>query len=327
MKIDDQQESEIETYMKEVELLKELDHPNIVRYEGFLQADGYVNIILEYMESGSLSHQLRSYGNFSEKLAQIYVLKILEGLDYLHARRVVHRDLKAANILAAKDGSIKLTDFGVSMNLMLGESELDAVVAGTPNWMAPEIIELEGATTASDIWSLGCTVVEFVTGFPPYSGLLAMTTLFRIVEDDCPPLPEHVSPELTDFLHRCFKKVPSERATAKQLMGHPWLKEARQAPVSTAGDAVPNGRRKTMASVMATLTLFTHMDRSHRRTTLSRQHLVGLYCVACVDSPSKRRLTCAMAVDWCVTPNAPNSWKPTSNSATHGSTPTLPTPP
>lgn len=79
----------------------------------------------------------------------------------------MHCDLKAANILTTKTGNIKLSDFGVSLNLRAMERELNNV-AGTPNWMAPEVIELKGASPKSDIWSLGCTVIELLTGRPPY---------------------------------------------------------------------------------------------------------------------------------------------------------------
>lgn len=103
-----------------------------------------------------------------------YVVKILEGLHYLHTSDVVHCDLKAANILTTKNGNVKLSDFGVSLNLRAMEREKD--VAGTPNWMAPEVIELKGASTKSDIWSLGCTVIELLTGHPPYAEITnAMT--------------------------------------------------------------------------------------------------------------------------------------------------------
>lgn len=97
-----------------------------------------------------------------------YVVKILEGLHYLHQSDVVHCDLKAANILTTKNGNVKLSDFGVSLNLRAMERQNQNDVAGTPNWMAPEVIELKGASTKSDIWSLGCTVIELLTGRPPY---------------------------------------------------------------------------------------------------------------------------------------------------------------
>lgn len=116
--------------------------------------------------------------------------QVLQGLLYLHEQGVIHRDIKGANILTTKEGLVKLADFGVATKSNVSESS----VVGTPYWMAPEVIELSGATTASDIWSLGCTVIELLDGKPPYHTLQPMPALFRIVNDDHPPLPEGASP-------------------------------------------------------------------------------------------------------------------------------------
>ncbi|ORY07966.1 kinase-like protein [Basidiobolus meristosporus CBS 931.73] len=232
MKIIDHKEY-IDSLMNEVELLKSLSHPQIVKYEGSIRTDDSLYIVIEYVENGSLLKTLKDFGGrFPEKLVKKYALKILEGLMYLHDQKVVHCDLKAANILSTKNGNIKLSDFGVSLNLKLLESNLTNVsanptVAGTPNWMAPEIIELQGASTASDIWSLGCTIVELLTGKPPYYDLMPLTALFRIVEDDCPPLPENISDKMRSFLLQCFQKDPSMRPTARELYRHDWLVEHR----------------------------------------------------------------------------------------------------
>lgn len=90
--------------------------------------------------------------------------------------------------------------------------------------MAPEIIELNGASTASDIWSLGCTIVEMVTGKPPYADLIPMTAMFKIVQEETPPIPEDVSVDLRDFLVKCFQKNPINRPTALDLLDHAWIK-------------------------------------------------------------------------------------------------------
>ncbi|KAJ2796586.1 Protein kinase of the Mitotic Exit Network, partial [Coemansia helicoidea] len=121
-----------------------------------------------------------------------------------------------------------LTDFGVSLNLKLRKPGDESAVAGTPYWMAPEIIQLEGACTASDIWSLGCTVIELLTGKPPYADLMQMAALYRIVEDDHPPIPDGISAELRDFLLRCFQKSPGDRPAAQALLDHPWTAQYRR---------------------------------------------------------------------------------------------------
>ena len=91
--------------------------------------------------------------------------------------------------------------------------------------MAPEVIKLERATFASDIWSLACTIVELLTGKPPYHQHNAMTSMYRIVEDPMPPLPPGCSPELEDFLTQCFAKEPEHRPTADALFEHAWLRK------------------------------------------------------------------------------------------------------
>lgn len=122
----------------------------------------------------------------------VYMTQVLQGLQYLHDQGVIHRDIKGANILTTKDGTVKLADFGVSTSTLAGPDK-EAQVVGTPYWMAPEIIQLSGATSASDVWSVGCTVIELLQGRPPYHNLAAMPALFAIVNDDHPPLPEGVS--------------------------------------------------------------------------------------------------------------------------------------
>ena len=147
--------------------------------------------LIRYCENGSLHSISKNFGKFPENLVGIYMSQVLHGLLYLHEQGVIHRDIKGANILTTKQGLVKLADFGVATRTTTFH---ESSVVGTPYWMAPEVIELSGATTASDIWSLGCTVIELLDGKPPYHKLQPMHALFRIVNDDHPPLPEGASP-------------------------------------------------------------------------------------------------------------------------------------
>lgn len=219
-------QGELREIMAEIDLLKNLKHPNIVKYKGSEKTREYLFIILEYCENGSLQHICKRFGKFPEGLVGIYLIQILEGLIYLHDQGVIHRDIKGANILTTKDGSVKLADFGVATKAgsLLGNN----AVVGSPYWMAPEVIDQSGATTASDIWSVGCVVIELLEGKPPYHQLDPMPALFRIVQDDCPPLPEGASPIVKDFLLHCFQKDVNLRVSAKKLSKHPWMVSARR---------------------------------------------------------------------------------------------------
>ena len=220
VRLADLPKAELGTIMQEIQLLKKLQHSNIVKYFDSVRDTENLYIILEYCENGSLHTICKNFGKFPENLVSLYTAQVLRGLLFLHDQGVIHRDIKGANILTTKEGLVKLADFGVATK-QTGLAE--GSVVGTPYWMAPEVIELAGATTASDIWSLGCTVIELLDGKPPYHKLAPMPALFRIVNDDHPPLPDGASPLVRDFLMQCFQKDPNLRVTAKKLLKHPWI--------------------------------------------------------------------------------------------------------
>ncbi|XP_044715609.1 kinase [Hirsutella rhossiliensis] len=236
IKLADLPKSELRMIESEIDLLKNLLHDNIVKYIGFVKSVDCLNIILEYCENGSLHSILKAYGKFPENLVGVYMTQVLQGLHYLHDQGVIHRDIKGANILTTKDGTVKLADFGVSTSTLAGGQDKEAQVVGTPYWMAPEIIQLSGASSASDIWSVGCTVIELLQGKPPYHNLAAMPALFAIVNDDHPPLPEGATQAARDFLMQCFQKDPNLRVSARKLLRHAWIAGSRRAkaPVSKA---------------------------------------------------------------------------------------------
>ena len=196
-----------------------------------------------YAENGSLGQTLKEFGKLEEKLVASYVTKILSGLDYIHRNGVVHCDIRADNILTTGDGRVKLSEFGTSFRLREVD-QTSPVVGGSPNWMAPEVIELKGISTKSDIWSLGCTVSELLTGRPPYADIqnimagmgpfyiqstkfnpyLVLSVMFRIVEDD-PPIPGSFGDPLVAFLKECFHKDPAQRPSAENLLRHEWFKQ------------------------------------------------------------------------------------------------------
>ncbi|KAA3468006.1 Serine/threonine-protein kinase sepA [Gossypium australe] len=215
---------------EDLNIIMNLNHKNIVKYLGSSKTKAHLHIILEYVENGSLANIIKpnKFGPFPESLVAVYIAQVLEGLVYLHEQGVIHRDIKGANILTTKEGLVKLADFGVATKLTEADVNTHSVV-GTPYWMAPEVIEMSGVCAASDIWSVGCTVIELLTCVPPYYDLQPMPALFRIVQDEHPPIPDSLSPDITDFLRQCFKKDARQRPDAKTLLSHPWIRNCRRA--------------------------------------------------------------------------------------------------
>lgn len=218
-----ERDHDLRALMGEIDLLKILKHENIVKYHGFVKTLNSLNVFLEYCAGGSLRQLYKKQGHgFLDSQIVLYVRPILHGLGYLHAQGVVHRDVKAANVLLTDSGKVKLADFGVATKV----ATLHNTVVGTPNWMAPEtVLGGEGICTASDVWSLGATIIELFTTNPPYHELNPMATLHAIGTDDHPPLPPGLTPLAKDFLLECFQKQPTLRISSKLLLKHRWMED------------------------------------------------------------------------------------------------------
>ncbi|CAI8031879.1 Mitogen-activated protein kinase kinase kinase 3, partial [Geodia barretti] len=219
-------QTEVRSFETELQLLKNLRHERIVTYYGTDRVDGKLYIFMECMPGGSVYQHLRDIGPLNEILARKYTRQILEGVAYLHDNRIVHRDVKGANILRDSFGNIKLADFGASKRLQTirsGRSGLKSV-QGTPYWMAPEVIKGEAYTDRADIWSVGATVVEMLQSHPPWYDFEPTAAMFKIVmEDTVPNLPAHCSEHATHFLTKCFIKDKSQRPSARELLETPFV--------------------------------------------------------------------------------------------------------
>lgn len=220
----------VESLMQEIELMQDLSHPNIVRYLGSEHKDESLNIYMEYVSGGSIATMLARFGAFSEPVTATYTRQILEGLRYLHEKRIIHRDLKGGNILVTSEGVVKLSDFGASKRLLDIQTFTDhggaQSMTGTPYWMAPEVIRGNmNYGRKADVWSLGICVIEMAAGRPPYSELGPVTALFKIGSTDQPPAhPQSLSAQAQAFLACCLNRDPKKRMTAEELLEHEWVK-------------------------------------------------------------------------------------------------------
>ncbi|KAG0707708.1 Pkinase-domain-containing protein [Suillus ampliporus] len=218
---------------REIDLLKDLSHPNIVQYLYSSVDDDFLNIFLEYVPGGSVTALLRSYGAFEEPLVKNFVRQILQGLNYLHERDIIHRDIKGANILVDNKGGIKISDFGISKkvdgNLLTGKRMNRPSLQGSVFWMAPEVVKQTAHTSAADIWSVGCLVVEMLTGEHPWAQLTQMQAIFKIGQSAKPAIPSDISSEAQDFLTKTFDLDHSARPSAGELLQHSWLATKKHA--------------------------------------------------------------------------------------------------
>ncbi|XP_075387747.1 serine/threonine-protein kinase PAK 6 [Tenrec ecaudatus] len=212
-----------ELLFNEVVIMRDYQHVNVVEmYKSYLVGEE-LWVLMEFLQGGALTDIVSQVRLNEEQIATVCEA-VLQALAYLHAQGVIHRDIKSDSILLTLDGRVKLSDFGFCAQISKDVPKRKSLV-GTPYWMAPEVISRSLYATEVDIWSLGIMVIEMVDGEPPYFSDSPVQAMKRLRDSPPPRLKNShkVSPVLRDFLERMLVRDPQERATAQELLDHPFL--------------------------------------------------------------------------------------------------------
>ncbi|XP_070289492.1 serine/threonine-protein kinase Nek11 isoform X2 [Myotis yumanensis] len=214
----------------EAQLLSKLDHPAIVKFHAsFVEQDNFC-IITEYCEGRDLDCKIQEYKEagktFSDGQVIEWFIQLLLGVDYMHERRILHRDLKSKNIFL-KNNLLKIGDFGVS-RLLMGSCDLATTLTGTPHYMSPEALKHQGYDTKSDIWSLACILYEMCCMNHAFTGSNFLSIVLKIVEGDTPSLPTRYPGELNAIMECMLNKNPSLRPSAIEILKIPYIDEQLQ---------------------------------------------------------------------------------------------------
>uniref|UniRef100_A0A4W6CZL8 non-specific serine/threonine protein kinase n=1 Tax=Lates calcarifer TaxID=8187 RepID=A0A4W6CZL8_LATCA len=228
--IDTKTEEELEDYMVEIDILASCDHQNIVKLLDAFYYESKLWILIEFCAGGAVDAvMLELERPLTEPQIRVVCKQTLQALVYLHDNKIIHRDLKAGNILLTLDGDVKLADFGVSAKNTKTLQRRDSFI-GTPYWMAPEVVMCETSKDRpydykADIWSLGVTLIELAQIEPPNHEMNPMRVLLKIAKSDPPTLmqPSRWSPEFSDFLKRCLDKNVDNRWNSTQLLQHSFV--------------------------------------------------------------------------------------------------------
>uniref|UniRef100_A0A8C6WS88 non-specific serine/threonine protein kinase n=1 Tax=Neogobius melanostomus TaxID=47308 RepID=A0A8C6WS88_9GOBI len=217
----------------QVVIMRDYHHDNVVEmYNSYLVGDE-LWVVMEFLEGGALT-DIVTHTRMNEEQIATVCLSVLKALSVLHTQGVIHRDIKSDSILLTHDGRVKLSDFGFCAQVSKEVQRRKSLV-GTPYWMAPELISRLPYGPEVDIWSLGIMVIEMVDGEPPYFNEPPLKAM-KMIRDNLPPKLKNlhkVSPLLKGFLDRMLVRDPTQRATASELLKHPFLSKAGPPPASS----------------------------------------------------------------------------------------------
>ncbi|RHZ79655.1 hypothetical protein Glove_143g18 [Diversispora epigaea] len=208
---------------REVEIQRNLKHPNILKLFGCFQDEKHIFMILE-LAQGCLYYYLKQHQRFSERRTSMYIAQISCGLKYIHQNNVIHRDIKPENILFGQTGELKIADFGYATYVPDSSSFKPTALCGTLDYFAPEMLMRIPYNEKVDIWSLGILCYELLVGAPPFESWGYKGTCERIVNDD-PILPDFLSPEAKNFILLLLRKDSNLRPSIIEVLNHPWIQK------------------------------------------------------------------------------------------------------
>lgn len=227
IELDSNHDDDIESVQQEISMLQTCNCPHLIRYHGSCAAGSTLWIIMELL-NGSLQEVMRETESTIDEATIAWIMKdLLQALVYIHTERMIHRDIKAANVLIASDGTIRLADFGVSVKLTSSIDKRQTFV-GSPYWMAPEVISQAQYDFKADIWSLGITAIELALGRPPFHEKHPMQAVMLIPKRPPPTLPpdKNFGKKFQSFIESCCVMDPLARPSAPELLKHPFIKGA-----------------------------------------------------------------------------------------------------
>lgn len=221
---------------REIQVLKDVRHPNIVRLYEVIESDRYIGIVLEYASGGELFDHILAHKYLKEEHACRLFAQLISGVSYLHQKKIVHRDLKLENLLLDRNRNVIITDFGFANNFEDKRDDLMATSCGSPCYAAPELVVQDGlyAGSAVDVWSCGVILYAMLAGYLPFDDDPAnpdgdnINLLYKYILATPLSFPEYITAQPRDLLSKMLVPDPTRRATLEQVMQHSWLRSYRE---------------------------------------------------------------------------------------------------
>ncbi|XP_052780146.1 calcium/calmodulin-dependent protein kinase type 1-like [Mya arenaria] len=215
-----------ESLTNEIEVLRRLNHPNIVQLTDVFEDKNYVYLVMELVTGGELFDRIMEKGSYTERDASYLMKQVLEGVDFMHEKGIVHRDLKPENLLyysSSADSKIMISDFGLSK---IEDSGTMATACGTPGYVAPEVLAQQPYGKEVDCWSIGVIAYILLCGYPPFydeNDAALFQQILRAEFEFDSPYWDDISESAKEFIRNLMCKDPKKRFTCKQAIAFPWI--------------------------------------------------------------------------------------------------------
>jgi len=204
---------------REIKIHRELNHKNVVKFFNYFEDKSFVHLLLELCPQKTLLHVSKYRKKVEEEEARYYANQITQGLNFLHSKGILHRDLKLGNMFLSDQMVVKIGDFGLASAFIDNKA---GSMCGTPNYIAPEVLRKEGHSPASEVWSLGCMIFALLCGAPPFETESVASTYSRIAAGTF-SLPPSISTPAASFLRSLLAHNPDQRPTLASLLLHPFM--------------------------------------------------------------------------------------------------------
>ncbi|XP_057511828.1 serine/threonine-protein kinase ATG1c-like [Actinidia eriantha] len=221
-----------ESLMSEIVILKQINHPNIIRLHDIIEETGRIHLVLEFCRGGDLSMYIQQrQGRVPEATAKYFMQQLAAGLQILRENNLIHRDLKPQNLLLSTNSDnavLKIADFGFARSLQ--PRGLAETLCGSPLYMAPEIMQLQKYDAKADLWSVGAILFQLVTGRTPFTGnnqIQLLQNIMKSTELQFPPEKKNLNPDCIDLCRKLLRRNPVERLTFEEFFNHPFLSQGQ----------------------------------------------------------------------------------------------------
>ena len=229
--IDKNDNKDTQKYFNEIEVFKQLHHINLIQYSNSFIHKNKLCIVMEYAENGDLSQIIKKYASLKQYIPEeqiwTYFIQICRGLNYIHSKKIIHRDIKTQNIFLSKDNVIKVGDFGIS-KILKNTYDFCKTPLGTPYFLSPEICSGKTYDYKSDVWMLGCVLYELMTLKRPFDGDNLPNLMRNILRKEIKDLPKNYSNNLKWLVKKLLSKNDRDRPYIKDILNYSFVKEKNE---------------------------------------------------------------------------------------------------